>query len=163
MTNKTKLGPWVRQFLLEHLVGERNLARNTQQSYRDALCLLIPFVAGKSHRTVDRLAVTDVSAERVRQFLLDLEQTRGCSLTTRNQRLATIHALAAFIAERSPEHIAWSAAIRSVPFKRAVKTQVCYLEKSEMDALLAAPDRECFSRQTRLRSALIPLQYRRSR
>jgi len=49
--------------------------------------------------------------------------------------------LAAFIAERSPEHIAWSAEIRSVPFKRAVKTQVCYLEKSEMDALLAAPDR----------------------
>ena len=141
MTNKTKLGPWVRQFLLEHLVGERNLARNTQQSYRDALCLLIPFVAGKSRRTVDRLAVTDVSAERVRQFLLDLEQTRGCSLTTRNQRLATIHALAAFIAERSPEHIAWGATIRSVPFKRADKTQVCYLEKSEMDALLAAPDR----------------------
>ncbi len=79
MTNKTKLGPWVRQFLLEDLVGERNLARNTQQSYRDALCLLIPFVASKSRRTVDRLTVTDVSAERVRQFLLDLEQTRGCS------------------------------------------------------------------------------------
>jgi integrase/recombinase XerD len=141
MTNKTKLGPWVRRFLLEYLVGERNLARNTQQSYRDALCLLIPFVAGKSRRTVDRLAVTDVSAERVRQFLSDLEQTRGCSLTTRNQRLATIHALAAFVAERSPEHIAWCATIRSVPFKRAIKTQVCYLEKSEMDALLAAPDR----------------------
>jgi len=39
-----------------------------------------------------------------------LQQTRDCGLTTRNQRLATIHALAAFIAERSPEHIAWSAA-----------------------------------------------------
>jgi site-specific recombinase XerD len=141
MTDKTNLGPWVRQFLLEHLVVERNLARNTQQSYRDTLCLLIPFVARKSRRTVEQLAVTDVSAERVRQFLLDLEQTRGCSLTTRNQRLATIHALASFIAERSPEHIAWSAAIRSVPFKRAVRTQVCYLEKCEMDAPLAAPDR----------------------
>ena len=46
---ETKLGPWVRRFLLEHLVGERNLARNTQQSYRDALTLLIPFIAGKVH------------------------------------------------------------------------------------------------------------------
>jgi hypothetical protein len=30
MTDATKLGPWVRRFLLEYLVGERNLARNTQ-------------------------------------------------------------------------------------------------------------------------------------
>jgi len=34
MTNETLLGPWVRRFLLEHLVGERNLACNTQRSYR---------------------------------------------------------------------------------------------------------------------------------
>jgi integrase/recombinase XerD len=31
------LGPWIRRFLLEHLVGECNLARNTRLSYRDAL------------------------------------------------------------------------------------------------------------------------------
>src|ERR1039458_7010267 len=43
MNDLTLLGPWVRRFLLEHLVAERNLARNTQRSYRDALTLLIPF------------------------------------------------------------------------------------------------------------------------
>jgi hypothetical protein len=42
MTDNTLLGPWVRRFLLEHLVTECNLARNTQRSYRDTLCLLIP-------------------------------------------------------------------------------------------------------------------------
>lgn len=45
MTNATKLGPWVRRFLLEYLVGERNLARNTQRSYRDALALMLIFIA----------------------------------------------------------------------------------------------------------------------
>jgi len=45
MTDTALLGPWVRRFLLEHLIGERNLARNTQQSYRDALRLLLPFAA----------------------------------------------------------------------------------------------------------------------
>ena len=39
MTDVLLLGPWIRRFLLEHLVGERNLARNTQLSYRDALSL----------------------------------------------------------------------------------------------------------------------------
>ena len=51
MRDLTLLGPWVRRFLLEHLVAERNLARNTQVSYRDALTLLIPFVADKLHRS----------------------------------------------------------------------------------------------------------------
>jgi integrase/recombinase XerD len=37
MNDKTLLGSWVRRFLLEHLIAERNLARNTQRSYRDAL------------------------------------------------------------------------------------------------------------------------------
>ena len=38
---------WVRRFLLEHLVGERNLARNTQKSYRDTLQQLLPFACAR--------------------------------------------------------------------------------------------------------------------
>jgi hypothetical protein len=45
MSDYTLLGPWIRRFLLEHVVAERNLARNTQHRYRDAFGLLIPFVA----------------------------------------------------------------------------------------------------------------------
>jgi integrase/recombinase XerD len=136
-----KLGPWVRRFLLEHLVGERNLARNTQRSYRDSLALLIPFVAGKMRKEVDQLEIDHFTAEQVRQFLQHLEEARGCSVPTRNQRLAAIHALAHFIAERGPEHIEWCGQIQAVPFKRAAKASITYLEKPEMDALLAAPDR----------------------
>lgn len=141
MTEIAKLGPWVRRFLLEHLVGERNLARNTQRSYRDTLSLLIPFIAGRAHKVVDQLAIDHLTPEHVRQFLQHLEDTRRCSVSTRNQRLAAIHALARFIGERAPEHVEWCGHIRGVPFKRAAKISITYLEKSEMDALLAAPDR----------------------
>ena len=51
MNDTTRFGPWVRRFLLEHLVSERNLARNTQRSYRDTIALLVPFIAGKVHNT----------------------------------------------------------------------------------------------------------------
>jgi hypothetical protein len=74
-------------------------------------------------------------------FLDHLEQSRRCSIRTRNQRFAAIHAMARFIAERSPEHIAWCGQIRSVPFKRFHRNELSYLDKPEMDALLAAPDR----------------------
>lgn len=141
MTDLTLLGPWVRRFLLEHLVMERNLSINTRSSYRDMLVLLLPYAVTCVKKTVDRLAVTDLSPNVVRQFLTHLEQERGCSAATRNQRLGGLHALARFIGENSPEHIEWCAQIRLIPFKRANRTCITYLEKSEMDALLAAPDR----------------------
>ena len=59
MIDSALLGPWVRRFLLEHLVGERGLARNTQQSYRDTLRLLLPFTAERAGKAIDRLTVED--------------------------------------------------------------------------------------------------------
>src|SRR5215470_13211172 len=104
IVTETRLGPWVRRFLLEHLVGERNLSRNTQQSYRDTLRLLLPFVARSLRKGVDRLTVVDLSASQVRRFLGELEGQRGCSVATRNQRLAVLHSLAYFIGLHSPEY-----------------------------------------------------------
>lgn len=142
MNDINLLGPWVRRFLLEHLIGERNLARNTQRSYRDTLTLLLPFVSRKLNRPVDRLTVVDASADLVRLFLLDLEESRECGITTRNQRLAAIHALARFIGEHSPEHVQWCGQLRAIPFKKTTKPVMPYLEKPEMDALLSSPNRQ---------------------
>ena len=135
-----ELGAWVRQFLLEHLVGERNLARNTQQSYRDTLRLLLPFAARQAGTRIERLTVEALTAQRVRAFLLELETKRHCAVATRNQRLAAIHSLAHFIACRAPEHIGWSGELCAIPFKRCARPGITYLEKTEMDGLLAAPD-----------------------
>jgi site-specific recombinase XerD len=140
MTNSTLLGPWVRRFLLEYVVGERNLAINTQKSYRDTLCLLLPYVSGEIRRPIDRLSVTDLSASQVRSFLAYLEETRHCTISTRNQRLGAIHALARFIGLHSPEHIDWCHQIRLIPSKKTSQPAITYLDKAEMDALLAAPD-----------------------
>jgi len=140
MADDSRLGPWVRRFLLEHLIGERNLSINTQRSYRDTLALLIPFAAGKVRKRVDELTVIDVSEQCVVEFLANLEEVRGSSTSTRNQRLAAIHALSHFVAVHSPEHIAWCEQIRAIPFKKCTRRLITYLEKPEMDALLAAPD-----------------------
>jgi integrase/recombinase XerD len=141
MNDKRTLGPWVRRFLMEHLPDDRNLSRNTQQSYRDALRLLIVFAAGTVRKKADRLLLADIDADLVRVFLRHLEEERGCTISTRNQRLAACHAFAAFVGQRSPEDLGWSAQLRSVEFKRTTRVAVGYLDKHEIDALLAAPDR----------------------
>jgi integrase/recombinase XerD len=140
MTKTPLIGPWVRRFLLEYLVTERNLTRNTQCSYRDTLRLLLPFVAKQAHKQIDQISVTDVSPDTVRIFLRHIEESRKCTVATRNQRLAAIRSLARFIALDSPEQIDWCEQLRNIPLKRAPRSTITYLEKSEMDALLSAPD-----------------------
>ena len=140
MKNSSALGSWIRRFLLEYLVGERNLARNTQQSYRDAVRLFVVFAAAKTHKKVDELLITDIDADLLRAFLRNIEEKRKCSIASRNQRLAAIHALAGFIAERCPEYLVWCAQLRTVRSKRSAPMPVCYLEKPEIDALLDAPN-----------------------
>ena len=141
MTDPRTLGPWLRRFLEEHIVSERNLARNTQLSYRDTLVLLLRFVSRQTRKAADQLTVRDLSAERVRAFLLHLEQERGCLPQTRNQRLAALHAFARYVGSCSPEHVEWCGQIRAIPLKKVVPAAIGYLEKLEIDALLAAPNR----------------------
>jgi integrase/recombinase XerD len=141
LRDHSKVGPWIKRFLLEHLVAERNLARNTQVSYRDTLVLLLPFISNVSAGPIEALTVEDVSADRVRAFLDHIERERGCGVVTRNQRLSTIHSLARFIGMRSPEHLSWCSQVRAIPFKNATKATIGYLDKPEIQALLSAPDR----------------------
>jgi site-specific recombinase XerD len=141
MTNKNLVAIWVRRFLLEHVVAELNLSRNTQASYRDALALLLPFAAKQRGQVVDQLEVEGLSPEAIRLFLAHLEGERHCSVSTRNQRLAAIHSFARFVGTRSPEHLAWCAQLTAIPFKKAAKGTLPYLDKREMDAILAVPDR----------------------
>lgn len=138
MTDMHALGPWLRRFLLEYVVVERNLTRNTQLSYRDTLVLLLPFLSEAARKPVERLAVLDLTPEIVLRFLEHLEH-RGCTPQTRNQRLTAVRTFARFVGSRSPEHVEWCAQIRSLSRKKVDPPPVSYLEKAEMDALLAAP------------------------
>lgn len=136
------LGSWLRRFLSEYIVTERNLARNTQKSYRDTFNLLLPFVSRKLRKPVDRVAVRDLTSAIVLQFLAHIEVARSCSAQTRNQRLAAIRSLARFVASRDPAYVEWSGQMRSIASKKAAPQPVGWLSKAEMDAMLRASQQE---------------------
>jgi integrase/recombinase XerD len=141
MPDLITLGPWLRRFLCEYIVTERNLARNTRKSYRDTFSLLLPFVSQKVRKPVDRLSLSDLTSRLVLQFLTHLEEDRGCSVRTRNQRLAGIRAFARFVGSRDPAHVEWCGHIRAIASKKSISLPVGWLTKPEMEAMLAVPDR----------------------
>ncbi len=135
------LAPYIRRFLVQHVVADRCLSVNTQKSYRDAIRLLVCFLSEHCSTCPTRLTVEQVTAEAIRAFLGHLEAERGNSDTTRNQRLASIHSLFCFIGRQVPELLEHAAHIKSVPRRRTATPIIPYLEKAEMDALLETPDR----------------------
>jgi len=141
MRDVDTLGPWLERFLLEHIVTERNLARNTQKSYRDTFALLVPFVGVRAGKPVDRLAVCDLTSDRVLAFLTHLEEDRGCSAQTRNLRLTAIRAFARFVASRDPAQVGWCGHIRAIPAKKAMPQPIAWLTREEVEAMLRVPDR----------------------
>ncbi len=142
MSDIRTLGPWLERFLLEHVVTERNLARNTRDSYRDTFKLLVPFFATTLRKPDDRLAVRDITPERVLQFLAHLENERGCAAQTRNQRLTAIRAFARYVGSRDPALIGWCGQIRAIPSKKSTAQPIGWLTTAEMDAMLDVPDRK---------------------
>ena len=135
------LGTLIKRFLMEYLPTERNLAVNTLKSYRDCLTLLLPFVARRCGKPVERLAIEDLSADGVTAFLRHLENERGCGVQTRNQRLAAIRSFARHVAVRDAALVEWAGSIRAIPLKKSVRPRVAWLSAEDREAMIASPDR----------------------
>jgi site-specific recombinase XerD len=140
--NNDLAGPWVRRFLVEYVMVERNYSSNTQQSYRDMFRLFLPFAAQRSRCPMDRLPLSRIQPKIIREFTQHLEKVRHCGPSTVNQRLTALRAWAGFVGANSPENLEWSRQIQTVHFKKHVPGPMNYLDKKEMKALLAAPDQQ---------------------
>jgi site-specific recombinase XerD len=140
--NKNLLGPWVRRFLVGYVIAERHYSSNTQQSYRDMFRLLLPFAAKRHRCPMEQLTLDQISPQLVREFTDHLEKVRQCSLASINHRLTALRAWAGFVGTNCPEHLEWSRQIQTVHFKKHAPSLLNYLEKEEMQALLATPNQK---------------------
>jgi site-specific recombinase XerD len=135
------LGSYIRRFLLEHVVADQNLSRNTQRNYRDAIRVLLRFMTERHRIDPADLTVEQVTPEVVREFLQYLVQKRKNAAATLNQRVTVIHSLFRFIGRHVPELVERASQLQAVPLRRVDHPTIPYLEKAEIDALLATPDR----------------------
>jgi integrase/recombinase XerD len=72
---------------------------------------------------------------------------------TRNARLTAIHSFFHYAALKAPEHAELITRVLAIPEKRFDTTLISYLSESEIEALLATPDRFTWpSARVRVRS-----------
>ena len=95
----------LRSFFSEHLPQLRGMSTHTIKSYRDSLVLLLRFIATHSDLEAATLEVDDITTDEVITFLNHLEIERHNIPTTRNVRLAAIHAFFRYVAAQYPDRI----------------------------------------------------------
>ena len=137
----TLLAPTLQAFFTERMITQRDSSPRTIAAYRDTFRLLLTFASQRTGKQPCELDIDDLDAELIGSFLNHLEAERGNSARTRNARLAAIHSLYKYAALRHPEHLATIGRVMAIPFKRHQRPGLTYLNKDEIKALLAAPDR----------------------
>lgn len=157
MKNIKYLSTWVRRFLTEYVINNRNLSANTLASYRDTLRLIIPYASKLRNKSIDKLMIEDLNADLIKNFLSNIETERKCSISTRNQRLAAINSFAKFVGQNCIDYIEWVRMIKLIPIKKGPQKTITYLDRSEMDALLDEPEKQ--TKQGQRDYALILLLY----
>jgi site-specific recombinase XerD len=135
------LAPILQGFFTDKLIRQRRASPDTIAAYRDTWRLLLEFATRSTGHAPSSLDLAEVDTALVTAFLQHLETDRHNSVATRNARLAAIRSLFRYAALRAPEHADQIARVLDIPPKRTDRPVVCFLTATEIDALLAAPDR----------------------
>lgn len=144
-TSINLIGPFLQLFFAEHLVVHKRASAQTIASYRDTFRLLLQFIQGKTGVPPAALPLTAVDADCILDFLNYVERDRGCSVRSRNNRLAAIRTFFRFVSLRDPTNLGMITRIMAIPNKRYEKNLVGFLSREEVKALIAAPDSTSWS------------------
>lgn len=130
---------YLTSFLGSYLPGQKNVSHNTIQSYAAAFKLLFTFCDEQKGIRTEKLNLKQLDQPLILDYLDWLESARGCTVTTRNQRLVAMHSFFRYVQKQSPENLENIRGILDIPHKKAPRTIVNYLSMEQMKLLLSQP------------------------
>ena len=128
------------RYLGSYLPGQSGCSMNTVRSYRDAFSLLLLYCQDERQLPPHKLTLERIDCHLVEDFLQWLENCRGCSTSTRNNRLAAIHAFYTYLQYEAPHFLGRCQEILSISYKKVQKKVMSYLTLDEIQALLTQPN-----------------------
>ena len=142
MKPSATLAALLENFFTQRLMNQRQASPHTISSYRDTFRLLLHFAQQRLHKSPARLAFEEIDAPLIAAFLDDLEKSRRITARSRNPRLTAIRSFFQYAAYEEPSRAAQIQRVLAIPGKRHTRALVHFLNRPEIDALLAAPDQE---------------------
>ena len=136
----TPIAPHISAFLRERLPHQRGASAHTCTSYAYSFQLLFEFASRRFGVTPSALALEQIDALLVMDFLAALETERRNSPTTRNARLAAIKSFMHFVEYRVPALLEQIRQVLAIPTKKMDQPLIQHLSVTEMETILNVPD-----------------------
>ena len=153
----TDFADYLTSFLTKYLKGQKNASKNTILSYRDTFKLLFRYCMEIKNLSPERIFMKTLSCELIIGFLEWLEKERECSISSRNQRLASIHSFFRYAQGEDPSGIYNFQKVMAIPIKKSKKPLVQHLTPAAIRLLLAQPDK--YSTKGRRNLTLLSILY----
>ena len=138
--NISALPALVQRFFTDRLAGQIEASPNTIAGYRDTFRLLLRYASQRRSKPPTKLKIEDIDAALIGDSLAHVEKVRRNCARSRNTRLAAIRSFYRYVAMNAPEHALHCQRILSMPNKRYTRRSIDFIDRTEMEALLAAPD-----------------------
>lgn len=132
----------LQRFFTERLMQQRRASPHTISSYRDTFRLFLRFAQTRLGKPPMQLAFEQIDAPLIAAFLDGLENGRKITARSRNLRLTAIRSFFRFVAFEAPDHAEQIQRVLAIPSQRFTRAQVGFLNREEVEALLAAPDQQ---------------------
>jgi integrase/recombinase XerD len=137
----TDFAKYLSSFLGTYMPGVRNVSTNTIRSYRDTYRLFLMYCKNNLGIPVEKISLAKLTDKVVIGFLDWLQEERRCSPSTRNQRLAALHAFFRYVQLEEPVFLASCQKILAIPFMKHYKPPVRHLTPDALRLILEQPDK----------------------
>ena len=133
----------VREFLTVYLPKQRGASLNTVKSYKDALNLFIDYTSVSQSLPLSEICFGHISGDLAENFLMWLEEERGCRVSSRNQRLAAVRSFLKYAAEKDKNVMSLYLDVEGIPKKKDNRVkEIEFLSEPALEAILAQPDQK---------------------
>lgn len=128
-------------FITNYMPCSVGASPNTVTSYKYAFRLLLEFMYTKKGIPADKITFKQLDFNTMTEFLDWIEKDRGCSASTKNQRLSAIISFSEYAQNRDFDAASvFRRGVIKIPLKRAPKKNRAVLSVQEVSILLRLPD-----------------------
>lgn len=141
MNEPSKFLELLNSFITNYMPCSVGASPNTVTSYKYAFRLLLEFMYSKKGIPADKIAFEQLDFDTMTEFLDWIEKDRGCSASTKNQRLSAIISFSEYAQNRDFDAASvFRRGVIKIPMKKAQKKKRAVLSVQEVSILLRLPD-----------------------
>lgn len=137
----------LQRFFVQRLMQQQHVTPRTVVAYRDSFRLLLGFAHQRLGKRPSDMALEDLNASFILEFLNHLEVDRHNCARSRNARFAAIRSFMEYVSFEEPSALAVAQSVLAIPMKRFEQPLVGFLSREHIEAILAAPDANTWTGQ----------------